>query len=622
MHSVGPSDQQLLHDAVQHHQAGRLPQAVALYRRVLQLNPHHPETHYNLAHALFLQGDHRHAADSFRQAIALRPNWLEAHNALGLALQTLGQIDDALDTFRQAVAIDPESADAHNNLGYAQSLKGLQDESIASFRRALAIGPRHLHALNNLAGALRTAGNLDEAAATFRTALAIRPVAEIYANLAATLKDLGRLDESLAAYRQSIAIRPAPVPHSQMLYLMLFLPHLDARTLADEHRRWNDLYAKPLRHFIAAHPNDQNPDRPLRIGYVSSDFRDHVVGRNLLPLFRHHDRNQFDITCYYNNRVNDAITAEFRCHATAWRDIIHLSDEQVAALIREDKIDILVDLTLHMGGGRLTLFARKPAPVQATFAGYPGTTGLDTIDYRLTDPILDPSDIDAHLYTEKSIRLPHSFWCYDPLAETPEPVAPPPFQANGHITFGCLNNFCKINPDVLHLWAQVLDHVPRSRLALLAPQGSARQRLLDIMQQHAIAPDRITFHNYAPRHEYLKLFDHIDISLDTIPYNGHTTSLDSLFMGVPVITLVGNTVVGRAGLSQLQNLNLPELIAHTPQDFIRIATMLANDAPRLANLRATLRQRMQSSILMNAPQFTRDIEIAYRHMWHNAKQNR
>jgi protein O-GlcNAc transferase len=267
------------------------------------------------------------------------------------------------------------------------------------------------------------------------------------------------------------------------------------------------------------------------------------------------------------------------------------------------------------------VFARKPAPVQVTFAGYPGTTGLSAIDYRLTDPYLDPPGLHDDWYAESSYRLPHSFWCFDPEAEEPA-VAPLPALQNGFVTFGCLNNFCKINEQVLALWARVLGAVDNSRLLLLANPGSPRQRTLDFFARQGIVSDRVEFCSFRPRHEYLAAYRQIDIGLDTFPYNGHTTSLDSLWMGVPVITLIGQTVVGRAGLSQLSNIGLAELAAATPEDFVHTAVDLAGDRPKLGALRSGLRERLRQSPLMDAEGFARGIEEAYRAMWHRRCQSK
>ncbi len=410
---------------------------------------------------------------------------------------------------------------------------------------------------------------------------------------------------------------------------MLYHPDYDSLAQREELRRWEEVHTQEVhgtaREFSAnprfdvaggMHANDPTPDRPLRVGYVSPCFRDHIVGRHVWPLLNRHDHAEFAISLYADVGKRDDLTDKMRMSADHWCTITGLPDHQVAERIRCDGIDVLVDLNLHMTGGRLAVFAQKPAPVQVTFAGYPGSTGLDAIDYRLTDPHLDPLGMHDEWYAEASYRLPHSFWCYDPQTEQPD-VGPLPAEEAGFVTFGCLNNFCKVNKEVLAVWAQVMAQVPRSRLVLLAKQGSHRQQTIDCLEARGIAPERITFCSSRPFLEYLALYQQLDIALDTFPYNGHATSLDAFWMGVPVVTLVGNTVVGRAGLSQLANLDLPELAAATPDAFVRTAVALAHDVPRLKSLRQGLRQRMQRSPLMNSAGFTQGVEQAYRHMWRN-----
>ncbi len=327
-----------------------------------------------------------------------------------------------------------------------------------------------------------------------------------------------------------------------------------------------------------------------------------------------HDHENFEIFCYADVARPDAITARIRSVADVWRDIAGLTDLQVTRLVGQDRIDILVDLTMHMAGNHLLVFARKPAPVQVSWAAYPGTSGLATIDYRFTDPYIDPPGLHDHNCSEESIRLPDAVWCYDPLAGGPA-VSTLPAPENGFITFGCLNNFCKVNDSVLELWAEVLKAVLGSRLLLLAPEGSARRRTWDLLELKGVKRDRVTFVARQPRERYLELYHQIDIGLDTFPYNGHTTSFDACWLGVPIVTLVGPTPVGRAGLSLLTNLGLTELVATTREQFVSIAVGLANDLPRLSELRANLRDRMQASPLMDAPCFARMVEAAYREMW-------
>jgi len=501
---------------------------------------------------------------------------------MGVIAGRLGQFDLAVDLIGKAVSASPDNADYHSDLGIARQSAGWLDEAIASYERALS------H----------------------------RPVfAEAHYNLGAACKETGQLDRAITCYRRALEIRPGfVIAHDDLLNALQCHPACDARSLLAECQVWNRQHAQALSRSILPHPNNRDPMRPLRIGYVSSDFHNHVSAFFLLPLLRSHDSEQVQVFCYAHVAQGDAITRQMQDHVPHWFSTVGMSDSHLAEQIRRDQIDILVDLKLHTAGNRLLVFASKPAPVQVTWLAYPGTTGLNTIDYRLTDPYLDPPGAGDACYSERSIRLPDTFWCYDPL-EDELPVRASPCERNGSITFGCLNNFCKMNDRVIDLWAKVLMAVPGSRLILMAPEGKSRSRVLENLGREGIGPDRVGFVARRPHLPYLHTYDGIDIVLDTFPYNGHTTSLDALWMGVPVITLVGNTVVGRAGLSQLTNLGLPELVARSPEQYRQIAVDLATDRLRLAELRSTLRQRMQGSALMDAPRFARGIEAAYRSMW-------
>jgi predicted O-linked N-acetylglucosamine transferase (SPINDLY family) len=330
-----------------------------------------------------------------------------------------------------------------------------------------------------------------------------------------------------------------------------------------------------------------------------------------MPLLSSHDHKQFEIVCYADAPHPDAITQRIQGYADKWCNTARMSDQQIADRISADQIDILVDLTMHMDGGRPFLFARKPAPVQMAWLAYPSTTGLTSMDYRLTDPWLDPPVMNDGFYTEQSIRLPETFWCYDPLTMEPSVNALPADSA-GRITFGCLNTFCKVNESTLGMWSEVLRALPDSHLILLAPKGASRQRVIQIL---GIDASRVQFFDRHPRRTYLEWYHQIDIGLDTFPTNGHTTSLDAMWMGVPVVTRAGRTAISRGGLSLLSNIGLTELVATNADEFIRIAVALANDLPRLRELRGTLRDRMSKSVLMDAPRFAHHVEAAYRTMW-------
>jgi len=561
-------------------------QAITAFQTAIRLNPDFAEAYYNLGNVFKEQNQSAQAIEAYRSAVRCKNNYAEAHNNLGIALHENGQFKEAMAEFRAAIHCKADYSEAYNNLGALLLARHRHQEALAAIHRALEINPDNVEALNNLGNAF---------------------------------KDQGKLDEAVGAYHKGLMIKPDfSEVHSNLVYTLNFHPAYDMETIYHEHVKWNQLHAAPLRKFITPHIHDQdwdrNPDRKLRIGYVSPDFRDHVVGRNLLPLFKEHDRKSFEVICYAQVIKADLLTEKFRSLCDQWRDIRGIPDEKVTQMIRNDGIDILVDLAMHMAGNRLPVFARKPAPVQATFMAYPGTTGLDTMDYRLTDPYLDPPNLFDAFYSEESIRLPDTFWCYDPLTSEPA-INELPALKNGTITFGCLNNFCKINDGVLQLWAKVLSRTPQSRLLLLAPTGALREDLSNKSKQAGVDPERLEFVGFQPRLKYLTIYHGIDVGLDSFPYNGHTTSLDSFWMGVPVVTLIGNTVVGRAGLSQLHNLDLKELAARTPEEYVDIATKLAGDLQRLGDLRRTLRQRMQASALMDAERFARNVEAAYRQMW-------
>ncbi|HTH59969.1 MAG TPA: tetratricopeptide repeat protein [Paraburkholderia sp.] len=599
---------------------GRVDEAIVLLREAVRIDPQASAALINLGVALCEMRAFAEAAQWLDRAIACDPRDAHAAYNLGNALHGLGRHREAAAQWHRAVTLEPRHADAWNNLGNVRKLLGEYAAAADAFDAALRVRPDFIVAHNNAANLHRTLGRHDEAQAHLQAALAHDPRhAATLNNLGNVLKDTGALDDAIDCYRQATAHDPRnAIAHSNLVYALCFQSD-DANAVLNEALNWSSQHEAPL---VAARTQSMQhaPERTatrerLRIGYVGADFRDHCQALFLKPLLAHHDRDAFEIVCYANVARPDSMTRELAVHADLWRDVHGLDDALVAQRIRDDGIDILVDLTMHMADGRLPVFALRPAPVQVTWLAYPGTTGLASIDYRLTDRHLDPPGHDDE-YRERSIRLADTFWCYDPLTDTP-PVNELPALKNGYVTFGCLNNPCKLTDTTLRLWAPLLDALPDARLMLMAPPGAGRERLAQRMRAHGLDVARVSFVPFRPRAEYLATYRAIDIGLDTLPYNGHTTSLDAFWMGVPVITRVGQTVVGRAGFSQLTNLDMRELAATSDAAFVDTALALARDLPRVAALRAELRGRLARSPLMDGARFARQIEAAYRGMWEN-----
>jgi predicted O-linked N-acetylglucosamine transferase (SPINDLY family) len=533
--------------------------------------------------------------------------------AAALGKSRAGDHDAAAALYRQLLSADPRNAWVHYNLGISYRQLGRLDEAVEECARALALKPDFPEAENNLGSLLRSLWRIDEAIEAFRRAVTLRPrFAEAWNNLGVALRNIGMMDDAVGCFERSIELQPHNASlHSNYLHALHYKHGSDPFTLRREHRLWNERHAAPLKGLIPPHANGRSSGRRLRIGYVSAAFREHCQSFFTVPLFSHHDHDRFEIVCYSDTDRPDALTARLEATTSAWRNTARRSDEEVAQAILDDRIDILVDLMLHTSGNRLLVFARKPAPIQVTWLGYPGSTGLDTMDYRLTDPWLDPRGGDDGLYSERSYRLPGCFWCYDPLAVAPAASELPALRA-GHVTLGCLNNFSKVNDPLLRLWARILQAVPDSRLLLLCPRGEARSRVMRVLN---VGEERVEFADFQPRRRYLESYQRIDLCLDTFPYNGHTTSLDAFWLGVPVVSLCGQTPVSRAGLSHAANLELPGLVAADADEYVRMAAAWAGNPGRLAEIRSTLRERMAGSPLMDGASFARNVENAYQAMW-------
>jgi predicted O-linked N-acetylglucosamine transferase (SPINDLY family) len=398
--------------------------------------------------------------------------------------------------------------------------------------------------------------------------------------------------------------------------LLNYLPDADADKVLEEHREWGRIIQARISPLDPIEL-DRDPLRRLRVGYLSPDFREHSVASFIEPVLKLHDRSRFEVWCYSNLPLPDDTTTRIKAAVDGWRDVDKLSDGETARLIREDRIDILVDLSGHTANSRLAVLAARPALVQMTWLGYPNTTGLRTIDYRITDWVADPAGEDAY-YSEELLRLEGCFLCYRPDPNTPE-VAPLPALKSGHVTFGSFNNFSKINPGVLQLWAEVLKQVPGSRLLLKCPaltDTTVRDRVSAALQALGIGAERVELLGHTPtRQEHLALYAGVDIALDTFPYNGTTTTCEALWMGVPVLSLAGKHHAGRVGAALLNAAGLADWLADTPESFVAIAQTMAADVTGLARLRGSLRGQLADSPLCDAADFVRRLEEAMLKVW-------
>ena len=597
-------------------QLGRKQEAVAALRKAVRLKPQLAEAQFRLGLALTYVGDLVEGFQVLEHAVTLRPRQFEVQRCFALVLKLRRERERAVAHYELALELNPDSFECWSEL--ANVLRDLKrfDAARSAARRAIAINPKAPQALEELGWALYYDEQIDESIDTFRQALRVdSEYAPAYLALAIALQDQGSVREAITCYRHLLASDPgAHHLHSSLNYLLPFAPEVSAADIQQDALDWGRLYGAPLKNDHNEHSNSRMVGRRLRIGYVSNCFRDHHHAFLLMPLFENHDSAEVEVFCYSSSRVTDEMTTRLRAKADVWRDISLLAPVHAAALVRSDNIDILVDLTMHMSQSNLLLFAGKPAPVQCCWLAYPGTTGLSAIDYRITDPYLDPPQAGDGPYSERSVVLPDTFWCYDPVMPTPD-VGALPAQQNGYVTFGCLNDFCKVNDTVIELWAQVLKSVRGSRLLLRAPLGQRRARVHQLFEKWGVPNSRVTFANHTSRAERLRLYRQIDIGLDSFPYGGHESSLDAFWMGVPVVSLVGPTVVGRAGVTYAMNLGLHELTAQDPTEFVAAAYRLADDLPRLDELRCGLRQRMQASPLMDGVRFAKNMEAAYRTIW-------
>ncbi len=645
--------QQQMQVAVQHHQAGRLQEAEAIYSRVLELKPdhadalhlsgvaaHHTGQHqkaiqlilqaiqaspkvsmffYNLGAAYHAISCFEEAIQSYQKALCLNPDYAEVYSNLGNSYKSLGRLDEAISSYQKAIQLRPDFAVAYNNLGTAFNRLGQFDNALASYHQSLSFNPASWEVLHNIGNCCKDFGKLTESVEWYQKALAIHPGhPEVNNNLGVSLQLQGKVSDAVLSYDAALELKPDYAPaHSNKLFALHYDHSGDWASLFQEHLTWDIQHGSGKTLPLLSRRERRNSDEKIHVGYVSPDFKQHSVAHFIEPILKAHDSSRFNVTCYSDTPYPDDVTHRLKGLGWEWRNVSGICGNRLFEQIQSEKIDILVDLAGHTANNRMSLFAQKPAPIQVTYLGYPNTTGLQAMDYRITDALADPPGLTDRWHTEKLIRVPGSFLCYQAPVDAPEVSDLPSINADG-ITFASFNNIAKITGSVIRTWAAILDSVPNARLilkskALEDPQTS--QRLIDQFAACHVGLERLELYGFLSLQEHLGLYHRVDVALDTFPYNGTTTTCDAMWMGVPVIVLEGDNHVSRVGVSLLTSTGLSAFIAHSLDDYIKKAIKLSQDTEMLSSTRYLLRKMMRDSPLMNAESLTRSLENAYESMW-------
>jgi protein O-GlcNAc transferase len=625
--------------------------AVISYERALSIKPDFYEPLNNLGASLLSLGKLEEAQKYFQQAITVNPQNANAIHNMATTLEKQKKYEEAIQYYQRLLVLKPAAADVYLSLGNLFYLTKNSEEAKKCYQKILELKPDDTEMLSRLGRIYLEQAQFEKAMKYYSRLLSIRPDAYSYANIAITFQGAGQFEQAIAYHKKALEIQPdifhclndlaiiyksmgqlkksihylkaaidvAPDNHTlrnNLLGTMIYTGFVLPEEIAHVARKFGEHIANPLlRQRLLL--NKKNHKRKLRIGYVSPDFRSHSVSFFIEPLLKMHNRKDFEVFAYAYLNKEDQVTERLRKQVDHWRDIRFMNADTAADLIEKDQIDILVDLAGHTAYNSLLVFAHKPAPIQLTWLGWPATTGIKAMDYRITDVYAEPDGMTEHLNTETLWRLPEIFCCYQPHENSPAVIDHSPFEDNGYITFGCFNNFSKITDDVLKIWSQIMAQVPEARLMLEIAEINEPILRTDVEERmhHAGIPlQRVILEPRKPSNQYI-LYNKIDIALDPFPCVGGTTSMDTLWMGVPFVTLAGRHFASRMGVSILTNAGMPELIAQNTDEYIDIAVKLANDKERLKKLRHGLRERVQASPLMDQERFTRNMEAAYRAMW-------
>ena len=598
---------------------GSTDQGIKMLIRAVKVNAKAPSYFYNLANMEFKRGSHQDAICHYREAVRLKPDYAYAHNNLGRALTLIGQHDEAKVCFENAIRCGkPGYPDPQYNLGTELKAEGDFDGAVAAFQEALRIQPGYADAHCNLGSAYLQMQRIGEAAESFQAAAKLQPGnAKFQTNVGTAMLLLGRQQEAILWFERALQISPADAGTRSNLILATSYTTASGAVLHNLSDAWYRTHAAPLYSAAQRHGNQRAPDRRLRIGYVSADFRNHAAAYWIEPLLAASQHPSFEVICYSNSPLCDAITLRLKPYADTWVDCAAMGDEALVERIRRDAIDILVDLSSHTDGNRLRVFARQPAPVQVSWFGFPISTGLQTMQYRISDAIIDPPGMSEGFYSEKLVRLNRFYAAYRPDTNAPQVGDGPAARGKG-VTFVSLNTFAKITRPMLELWASILLDAPDSRLLMQSAgleDAELSANVRDLFSQRGVASGRLTLRGWTDMKGFLRLGEDADIALDPFPFNGGVTTCHALWMGLPVITQVGESAASRIGASILSRIGLQELVTNNPKAYHAAAVALALDNGRLAALRASMRQRMEAGGILDGRDVAAQAGVAYRDMW-------
>jgi protein O-GlcNAc transferase len=597
---------------------GRVQEATALIERATQSNPQAYPYFYNLGNLLVRQDKTAESIDQYRKAIAIKPDYAVAHNNLGIALRKQGDRAGAKRSFSAAVRFAPNYADAHYNLGLEWRAVDDLDAAIACYQTAIRLKPDYADALYAMGNAYSSLNRLEEAKNAYVESLRAQSnSAKTHTNIGSVYMRLGRLELALASFETALHLDPKDAFNRSNLILTSSYVSTDPAETFKRCQEWDQCHGLPADHQFPAYNNNKEPARRLRIGYVSADFRSHAAAYWIEPVLAAHQHDEFEVFCYSNSNDADDVTERLRKYADHWLPCATFSADEFVDRIRSDAIDILVDLSGHTEGNRLTTFVQRPAPIQVSWFGFPVSTGLKSIQYRFTDSNIDPSAESDDFNSEKLVKLSRFYAAFKPHPDTPDPGRSP-FKKNQYITFAAFNSFAKVTDEMLGVWAEILLAVPQSRLLLQAAGMDGRELGTSIKSyflQKGVATQRIELRGWTGLADYLKLGQEADIALDPYPFNGGVTTCHALWMGLPVVTMRGRSAASRVGNSILTTVGLTELIADTPNQYREIAVGLATQLDHLEAMREGMRERLQRSKLLDGKGLTQEVEQAFRQMW-------